>query len=339
VALGNCIWWFDSKFENPASPSPPAISDSYPLISAYGSWDDHDPNNVVPFIQALAPTCNTDGVAPGTILWDLEAGFNTWLANNGLAGAYTTYVKLGPEFDEVRDSVLACQDVILLLGFYELIPGGSCQWLGGHYVTAAGTCEDEFALCVSDPYFDKNEGEPPLGAHAPTVHNDAQHVSGPHNTYHHDKYYLAPIMPPFPCPSPATWQFTNYPNNWADIFVFENENPIDPPPNPVTYFGNEIIVLLDAALIICPVEECDCLPGDANNDGVWNIGDATYIINYVFKGGPPPIPYRICSGDANCDCVVNIADAVYMINYIFKGGPAPCDCLTWLSICGPPLRK
>jgi len=84
---------------------------------------------------------------------------------------------------------------------------------------------------------------------------------------------------------------------------------------------------------------CDCVPGDANGDGSFNIGDAVYIISYVFQGGPPPTPYRICSGDPNCDCQVNVADAVYMINYIFKGGPPPCSCLDWVAACGWPLRK
>jgi hypothetical protein len=84
---------------------------------------------------------------------------------------------------------------------------------------------------------------------------------------------------------------------------------------------------------------CDCTPGDPNEDITINIGDGVYLINYIFKGGPPPTPYPLCSGDANCDCELNIGDAVYLINYIFKGGPPPCDCLTWLSICGSPLRN
>ena len=61
--------------------------------------------------------------------------------------------------------------------------------------------------------------------------------------------------------------------------------------------------------------------GDANCDGDPNVGDAVYIINYVFKGGPAPIPYL--AGNANGDAEVNVGDAVYMINYIFKGGPPP----------------
>jgi hypothetical protein len=83
---------------------------------------------------------------------------------------------------------------------------------------------------------------------------------------------------------------------------------------------------------------CDCSPGDANNDGVLNVADVVYEINFIFKGGPPPDPYATCSGDVNCDCVENIGDAVYKINYVFKGGPPPCTCEDWLASCGPPLR-
>ncbi|MCK5127124.1 MAG: VCBS repeat-containing protein [candidate division Zixibacteria bacterium] len=62
--------------------------------------------------------------------------------------------------------------------------------------------------------------------------------------------------------------------------------------------------------------------GDANGDGSISVGDAVYIINYVFRGGFPPVP--LSSGDANCDYDVNIGDAVYIINFAFRGGPAPC---------------
>ncbi len=265
VALGNCIWWFDSKFEpNPVDPRPfwpgpgnPPPNDGYPLISSYepvgGLWDDHDTNNVMPFVQLLMPMCNTDGPGPGTVLWDLDAGFHAWLASVGLTGAYTSYVVLGPEFEEIRDSILSCQDVILLLGFYELLPTDPwCQWVGGHYVTAAGVCFTETDICVSDPMFDANEGEPPAGsAHGSSDHNDASLVSGLHGTRHHDRYNLAPNTTG--CPSPATWMFTDYPNQWTDIGVFENQNPIDPTPM-VTYGGGPIVVLLDAAIIICPVD-------------------------------------------------------------------------------------
>ncbi len=71
--------------------------------------------------------------------------------------------------------------------------------------------------------------------------------------------------------------------------------------------------------------ESDIICGDANGDGGVNVGDAVYVIQYVFSGGPPPDPE--CSGDANGDGSTNIGDGVYVISYIFKGGPAPVlDC-------------
>ena len=84
---------------------------------------------------------------------------------------------------------------------------------------------------------------------------------------------------------------------------------------------------------------CDCRPGDANNDGNKNVGDAVYLISYVFKGGAAPAPYVKCSGDANGDCSANVGDAVYVISYVFKGGAPPVNCETWLTNCGSPLRK
>ncbi len=65
------------------------------------------------------------------------------------------------------------------------------------------------------------------------------------------------------------------------------------------------------------------LCGDANKDGVVDVGDVVYLINYLFKGGPAPVPI-VKAGDASCDGVVDVGDIVYLINYLFKNGPEPC---------------
>jgi hypothetical protein len=65
--------------------------------------------------------------------------------------------------------------------------------------------------------------------------------------------------------------------------------------------------------------------GDSNADGLVDIGDAIYLINYMFKDGPPPQPH-MCVGDVNNDGITNIGDALYLINYMFKDGPAPGSC-------------
>ena len=70
------------------------------------------------------------------------------------------------------------------------------------------------------------------------------------------------------------------------------------------------------------VAEIKCwVCGDCNGDGVVDIADVVYLIEYLFVEGSPPSP--LCIGDVNCDTLVDIADVVYLINYLFKDGPPP----------------
>ncbi|MGB2803712.1 MAG: C25 family cysteine peptidase [Candidatus Zixiibacteriota bacterium] len=63
--------------------------------------------------------------------------------------------------------------------------------------------------------------------------------------------------------------------------------------------------------------------GDCNDDDVIDIGDAIYLINYLYKSGPAPDPPQ--AGDVNCDSGCELADVVFLVNYLFKSGPPP-DC-------------
>ena len=76
---------------------------------------------------------------------------------------------------------------------------------------------------------------------------------------------------------------------------------------------------------------CCMKPGDANHNGFTAIQDITYIIMFLYRGGPEPPckgdPGRYPEADANGDGVLNIRDATYIINFMYKHGPAP--------ICGP----
>ena len=63
------------------------------------------------------------------------------------------------------------------------------------------------------------------------------------------------------------------------------------------------------------------VPGDASGDSVINLGDIVYLIEYLYRYGPPPcIPE---TGDVTGDCVINIGDVVYLIEYLYRYGPAP----------------
>ena len=61
--------------------------------------------------------------------------------------------------------------------------------------------------------------------------------------------------------------------------------------------------------------------GDANGDGVIDLADLVFLVNYLYKGGTAPDPLRW--GDPNADCVINLGDVVFLLNYLYKGGDPP----------------
>ncbi len=85
------------------------------------------------------------------------------------------------------------------------------------------------------------------------------------------------------------------------------------------YDGNPPADISEVEAVISKFEYF--LRGDANSDTRVSISDIIYLINYLFKNGPPPDP--LGSGNANCDEGVSVSDVVYLIVYLFKSGPPP----------------
>ncbi len=62
--------------------------------------------------------------------------------------------------------------------------------------------------------------------------------------------------------------------------------------------------------------------GDANADGKTNIGDAVFVLGYLFARGA--VPACLDSADGNDDGSVGIADAIRILGHLFAGtGPLP----------------
>jgi predicted outer membrane repeat protein len=59
--------------------------------------------------------------------------------------------------------------------------------------------------------------------------------------------------------------------------------------------------------------------GDVNGDGVVNVADVFFLINFLFAGGPLPPGLA----NVNQDSVRDVLDVFYLINRLFAGGPAP----------------
>jgi hypothetical protein len=180
-------------------------------ITQYLSWTgvnplgDVDGNGIVD-ITDLIIVINALGTTPGSSGWNLAADIypetvtgpktadniidqndldlvNNHFAEHGLFYEHTTDVY--PSFSYIEEEVMRCQDVVLLLAFFE---NGVRD--GGHFVAVAGvnSTASQYQLLISNPIRDDFEsGATPAGrspvshVHGPeppyTTHNNASLVS------------------------------------------------------------------------------------------------------------------------------------------------------------------
>jgi cell division septation protein DedD len=264
VAMANSLWWFDSKME-PSPVAPPTINDNYKLVETYAvvgaaAWDDHDNKNVMPFVNDLAMRMDTDGQETGdghtgTYIEDMASAINQYLVDKGLDDKYYVHVVKSPSFDWIAGEVQRCQDVVLLLGFWQLQSAAthpSEEWVrvGGHYVTCAGVNTNPKQLGVSDPYRDNAEaggaGVVPVAhayPHNSSVHNDAKYVS-------HDIFNISVSNSPG-----GLWKFDGYADD-IDIANFVGQNwAADLMNYEGSYNANlPVQVEIDYAIAVSPVE-------------------------------------------------------------------------------------
>ena len=284
VAVANSLWWMDSRFEEELAPlpyAPPQDSDHYELLEAYGAWDDHATENVVPFVRDIARHMGTndDGTTP-SMVYD---GVVSYLESKELDDQYTVTLRPLPSPDWIQSEVLRCEDVMLLLGFWENQAG---QWarLGGHWVTVPGTgCEHEMLIGLSDPWFDRAEqswdGEwyPGMPAHPhpqnppDKVHNDAEYVS-------HDLY-----------PAFQTYEghaLAGYAPDYAEIEQFFGLNvPTGyETDQAVSYMRGDIVTRMESAIAVSPYTDTVILRIDP-------------ALNHVNKGEIFELDVMVDSGD------------------------------------------
>lgn len=55
------------------------------------------------------------------------------------------------------------------------------------------------------------------------------------------------------------------------------------------------------------------------------VSDLTYLVNFLFQGGPEP-PCNEEADFTDGSDIVTLADLVYLVSYLFRGGPPPPPC-------------
>jgi hypothetical protein len=160
TAGANSIWWFASRGDFPAS------------------WGGLDSSFVSTLIGEIADSAGTNP-ALGTECDSLQdAVLKVIKAHGGWWFEETTVYQ--PDFWYLQKELRDCEDVILLLGFWQTTDGGTTwQRFGGHFVTLAGVDIYNLAFAFSDPAIDNFEFGGGLGqlcgvhtpANDPTDHN------------------------------------------------------------------------------------------------------------------------------------------------------------------------
>jgi len=335
TAVANCLWWMDSRFE-PYQISPPNMSDGFPLVSSYNAtvWDDHDPRNVPPLIKDLAALMGTDTLGRcGTDVYEMEWGIQDYLVNKGLDWLFYEHTIENPDyFLDIEKEVEGCEDVILLLGFWQWQEYPTPRWVrvGGHYVTVAGVESEQRLMALSDPILDNAEAGfsgrvRPYGVshpHSPVppdpTHNNASYVS-------HDIYYVNYSITPG-----GPWKIEDYPardiiynvgQNLPEKFIGQNGTYNPNPPNDPTIYTE-----IEFAVVISPKEYWKANYTDYAPSGVPDF-DQTQNASWV-NPNPPVGTWSWCGPTAVANCLWWL-DSRFQINplydYNLVGNYGPWD--------------
>ncbi len=81
---------------------------------------------------------------------------------------------------------------------------------------------------------------------------------------------------------------------------------------------------------VCLGDDCEeggvgpFVRGDCNGDGnvIGQVGDAVFVLNFNFTGGPVPVCMAACDSNADGNVIGQVGDAIYTLNFNFLGGPA-----------------
>ena len=80
----------------------------------------------------------------------------------------------------------------------------------------------------------------------------------------------------------------------------------------------------DTVMVNYIVVTCCEIRGDVDHSGGIDAADLTYLVAYLFTGGPHPSCDK--EGDVDGSDGIDVADLTYLVAYLFTGGQPPPPC-------------
>ena len=111
--------------------------------------------------------------------------------------------------------------------------------------------------------------------------------------------------------------FHQNPNDFQDYFDADNPDPF----YNTLDFSDLVNDIMAARNLYFEISGYAC--GDFDGNETPELNDIIYAINYIFAGGPGPMP--LTAGDVNCSGKINLVDVIFMVNFVFRDGNEPCD--------------
>lgn len=188
AAAANCLWWLEAF---------PQETDPVDLVRLLSDYFGTDPES-------------------GTLVDSIASGLNRYFEDYDFQLEAAAVER--PDFYEISDLLLQNENMVLLLGFWQL----DMTWnrVGGHFVSLAGACVESTDVALSDPARDAAEDswsgrvrptEHPSHTLGDTLHNDTEYVS-------HDIYWLLTESH-----LGGDWRLVQY-HEYAKIDLFEGQN-------------------------------------------------------------------------------------------------------------------
>lgn len=225
VSVSNCLWWLDSKYEDPTGIPGDGI-DSFPLVQDYGIGDDHSPENAPLLVCDMANLLGTASYNASFTFQDFDQRIQEWMTKKGIGDMFTFSYYRYPTYQLISEEISQDKPVMLYIAFYKK-NDELYEFAGNHYVSCAGINTDEKKIAFSDPFLDINNPNDIDDWNESTNHNNAENVS-------HDIYQIT-YGSPFSndeytkCWLPDYWPYYDFCTiNWAisiDEIKYTHDRP------------------------------------------------------------------------------------------------------------------